>query len=421
MVEAIIKSEYTDLFRYIESNLPSDLDAALLSGVGYASRAKLYRGFYNLTGHSVKEYVRKRRLSNALALVKTSELGLTDIALRCGYSSHQALCRAVKQTLDMTPSDYKNGDTYYFFPPFKGEPLQSVTVSDGVIPRAVRALYYHPRMKNIENEAVGAFLAAFPDYNGRIFGRNGKQGNSRFCYELYLTDTDIEYSKLNTCGFKVADEVPGFTAMFATSTVRNEERKINAAWDYLYSAWLQNSMFEYTDEPYYEEYLLKNGKLSKLRLYLPIRKRATENKITLIPGPGLRFAAARAKGYGAERIASRAVVNYLARHPHITGAAREFYLRKEMNAYICGVRISPEAELTEDGNILDIRADQGNYLVLDSSVMGDYDRYADMLISFAEDNGMISDESGIFAVYDASESYENLRIRMYCPVKIDTN
>ena len=88
MNEAIFKNEYMhNLFRYIENNISADLDTALLSSVGFVSRDKLYHDFYNISGHSVKEYVRKRRLSNALALIKTSDMGLTNIAFGCGYSS----------------------------------------------------------------------------------------------------------------------------------------------------------------------------------------------------------------------------------------------------------------------------------------------------------------------------------------------
>jgi AraC-type DNA-binding domain-containing proteins len=158
--------------------IPDDLDTELLTNVGYVSCAQLYRDFYSLTGHSVKEYVCKRRLSNALALIKTSDRGLTDVALQCGYSSHQALCRAVKQTLGMTPSEYKTGDTYYFFPPWNGEPLQSVIVSGETILRALRVLFYHSSFTNIENIAVDTFLQVFPNYRGRIFGRNGEQAGT---------------------------------------------------------------------------------------------------------------------------------------------------------------------------------------------------------------------------------------------------
>lgn len=45
---------------------------------------------------------------------------------------------------------------------------------------------------------------------------------------------------------------------------------------------------------------------------------------------------------------------------------------------------------------------------------------ADLLLSMARDNGMVADKKGIFAVYDAKVSFDNLSIKMYCPVKIDT-
>ncbi len=422
MKEAVYKYEYVlNLIQYIENNVPFNLKTEFLSNHGYVSRGKLYYDFYSLSGHSVKEYIRKRRLSNALALIKTSDIELTDIAFQCGYSSHQALCREVRQTLGLTPSKYKNSDTYYFFPPFNGKPLQSVTVKDEIIPNMLRILYYHSKLTNIENIVVNTFLQAFPKYDGRIFGRNGKQEGSRFCYELYLTDTNNNYDILTSYGFEATREVSGFAATFATSTVRNDEPKINAAWDYLYAEWLQNSMFEYTGDPYYEEYILKNGKPVKLKLYLPIRERSEDTTITLIYNPGLRFIIAKAKGYNAEETASRRMIDYLtAYYPYIINTFKELYLQKGINSYVCGVRINPELRFAEDENIASITTDHNHYFVLESSVMGDYDRYADMLFSFAHDNGMDADKKGIFAVYDTEEGYINPKIKMYCPVKVCT-
>jgi predicted transcriptional regulator YdeE len=331
------------------------------------------------------------------------------------------LCRAVKQTLGFTPSEYKNNRTYYFFPPFNGEPLQSVIISNETIPHTLRVLFYHSGLMNIENMAINTFLQAFPNYNRRIFGRNGKQDGNKFCYELYLTDIYMEYDKLKEYGFHIDHEIPCFTAMFATSTVQNDEYKINAAWDYLFSEWLQNSMFEYTDEPYYEEYILKNGKPKKLKLYLPIRKREEDTKISLINNPGLQFITAKAKGYNAEEIASQTVIDYLtAYYPYIINTSKEIYLRKETDTYICGVKVSPKLQLVNDENVVNITTAHNNYLMLESSVMGDYDRYAELLYSFSKDNGMDADRKKIFAVYDAKESLHNLKIKMYCPVKIHT-
>ncbi|MDR0287585.1 MAG: AraC family transcriptional regulator [Clostridiales bacterium] len=420
MNEVLYKNEYMSrLVRHIEDNLPFELDAGLLSRIGYVSLPKLYRDFYNLTGHSVKEYIRKRRLSNALALIKTSDMELTDIAFQCGYSSHQALCRAVRQTLDLTPSEYKIGDIYYFFPPFNGKPLQSVTVSNDIIPQAIRILYYNSKLTNIENVAVKTFLQVFPNYNERIFGRNGKQDGNKFCYELYLTDIETDYSKLKPYGFEVTQKILFLAATFATLTVRNDEPKINTAWDYLYSEWLQYSMFEYTDEPYYEEYIIKNAKPIKLKLFLPIRKRSEETKITLISNSELCFITAKAKGYNAEKIASQTVVDYITKnYPHIINSTRDLFCRKEINSYVCGIRVNSDFQFIEDENVTKTTTEDNNYLVLESGVMGDYDRYAEMLFSFARDNGMEADRKGVFAIYNTKKGIDNLSVKMYCPVKI---
>ena len=409
------------LLQYIEDNLAIDLDTKLLSGIGFSSHAKLYRGFYNLTGHSVKEYIRKRRLSNALALIKMSHMALTDIAHQSGYSSHQALCRAVRQNLNLTPTQYKNGDTYYFFPPWSGDSLQPVTVSQDTIPKTLRILFYSPVSANIEDLAVSTLLKLIPAYNGRIFGKNGMQNSSNFCYELYLTETHINYSLLTFHNFKIAQTLPSYTTTFATATVQNNAPKINAVWDYLYSQWLQNSMFEYTAAPYFEEYILRNGKPYKLKLFLPIRKRNEDTKISLIGNPCLHFITAQAKGYNAEKIASLAVFNYVSvNHPHIIGSSKDLYLSKHANSYTCGIRVDSELHAGENKNIACFTTGQDNYLMLESRVMGDYDRYLDMLLCFARINGISADRKGIFAVYDGSEGFDNLKIKMYCPVRFDT-
>jgi len=414
----------TNLVRHIENNLSFELDTIILSHVSYVSVPKLYRDFYNLTGHSVKEYIRKRRLSNALALLKTSNMELMDIALSCGYSSHQALCRVVKQALNLTPSEYKNENIYYFFPPFSGQSLQSVTVKNEKLPQTLRLLYYNSKITNIENTAVSAFLRAFPNYSGRIFGKNGKQKGNKFCYELFINDEIIDPSLLRGNfqgeGFEITHHVPATHSMFAASVVQNDEPKINAAWDFLYHTWLQYSMFEYTDEPYFEEYIIKNAKPVKLKLFLPIKKRVNDMKISLIDNPQLSFITAKAKGNNAEKIASEAVIEYLSKnHPYMVNTTKNLFIQKGFNSYVCGVEVYTKFQIMKDENIMLTTIESDNYLVLENSIMGDYDKYADMLYSFAVSNGMNADKKGIFAVYNMDKGINNLSVKMYCPVKIN--
>jgi len=99
------------LLAALEQNIADDLNVERLAETGRLSRSQLYRDFYSLTGHTMSEYIRRRRLSNALALIKTSQLSLTDIACQCGFSSQQALHRAVRQTVGMTPLAYRNNET----------------------------------------------------------------------------------------------------------------------------------------------------------------------------------------------------------------------------------------------------------------------------------------------------------------------
>ena len=396
-----------------------ELDTEHLSCIGYASRSKLKNDFYSLCGHSVMEYVRKRRLSNALALIKMSDMGLTDIAFQCGYSSHQALCRAIKQTLGITPTEYKNNDIYYFFPPFNGEPLQSVTVSNITVPQMKQINFYHSKYIGIENTAVNKFLQTFPNYKGRIFGRNGTQKGSTFCYELYLTNGDLDFDLLSHNGFEPAGKNPQINSIFATTTVHNDENKINSAWNYLYSAWLQNSMFEYTGEPYYEEYIMRNNKPYKLKLYLPLKKRSEEARILLIDNPGMRFITTEAKGFKAEETASQMVIEYLKKHcPYIINFSKETYLQKRFNSCVCGVLVSPTIQLVDDDNVRSVTTEHNKYLVFENGVMGDYYRTAELLLAFAKDNGMVADSSSVFAVYDARKGFHHLQMKMFCPVRI---
>jgi hypothetical protein len=359
----------------------------------------------------VKEYVRNRRLSNALALVKTSQLPLTDIAYQCGFSSQQALNRAVRQLVGMTPLAYKKSAEYYFFPPYMGQALFPVTVKPESIPETLCLRFYHPQYKGIEDRATAAFLALAPGYRGRLFGRNGKQRGAKSCYELHITNYSPLLPVLKNSAFEIGEARPAMDALFATATAPNEEVQINAAWDYLYLTWLAGSMFERTDQPYFEEYLLKKGQPVKLRLYLPLQKRADAANVTLETNPALQFVVATAK---TEKAAAKAVMDFLkTRHPHIVQSARKIYLQQNQRGYTCGVQVNDQLE----GHTLTLNP--GHYLVLHSTVMGEYDALCERLCAFARGNGMEARREDCFAVYDERGGYQNPGMKVYCKVKFE--
>lgn len=164
-------SRFKQSIAYIEEHLHSELSLELAAQAGYTSLMQLYRDCYTYTGHSVKEYIRKRRLSVALALIRAAELPLAEIAYACGYSSQQALCKYVKSATAMTPLEYQKSDACYYFPAYDSQPVRQVTVTTNTIPKTLHTAFYYPESDGIEHRAIHALSALLPGYTGRIFGR----------------------------------------------------------------------------------------------------------------------------------------------------------------------------------------------------------------------------------------------------------
>lgn len=95
----------------IDRGIKKQEDAALTLGelshrLGY-SEFYLSRKFKEISGMQFREYLRYRKLAFALKEVRDTETGILDIALRYGFSSHEAFTRAFKETYGITPSEYR--------------------------------------------------------------------------------------------------------------------------------------------------------------------------------------------------------------------------------------------------------------------------------------------------------------------------
>ncbi len=80
--------------------------SALARKLGY-SEYHLSHRFSKISGMQLRDYLRGRRLAFALRDVRDTEDGLLDIALRYGFSSHEAFTRAFKAAYGLTPSAYR--------------------------------------------------------------------------------------------------------------------------------------------------------------------------------------------------------------------------------------------------------------------------------------------------------------------------
>jgi len=385
----------------------------------FTSTMQLQRDFYNVTGYSVGEYIRRLRLSNALCLIKNSDSSLADVAYSCGYSSQQALCREIKTILGTTATHYKNSNDYYFLSAMNENTPFGVEISTVEIPATKCLKFYSPVFRGIENAAVNRFTAQNPDYTGRLFGRNGKQSGNMLCYELYAeADSDI-----NTVGFEAGDNYSEYTAVFAQTRVKSNEDEISAAWDYLYSSWLSGSMFNYSGQAneryqskYFEEYLCKNARPVRLKLYLPVVRKKELLKITIEKAVDMCFLVSSCEGFNAEKNASRAVVEYLSEnYPYVIKNAKNFYLRQDGDCYTCGVQIDTDIKTADNLHIIDYKS--SSFAVLKINGIGDFLHLEGLLDTWLGENGFVKIRD-IFAVYSAENSYEHPQMKIYCPIEI---
>ena len=56
---------------------------------------------------SVGQYVRKVRIDLAVQLLRESDLGIAEIALRCGYSEQSSLTRQFKSAVGCPPGEFR--------------------------------------------------------------------------------------------------------------------------------------------------------------------------------------------------------------------------------------------------------------------------------------------------------------------------
>ncbi len=97
----------SSMVQWVEDNLANQ--PTLPKMAAYVGYSEFYCSakFHEYVGISFKEYVQRRKLSMAMInLLKTDER-IIDIALKHGFSSHEAFTRAFQKFNGYTPARYR--------------------------------------------------------------------------------------------------------------------------------------------------------------------------------------------------------------------------------------------------------------------------------------------------------------------------
>ena len=108
-----------EVIKYIETNLDSEISIKRICQILCVNEYTLYRIFNFITGISLTEYIRNRRLSMAGLELINSRIKIIDLSLKYGYDSPISFSRAFKKYHGIKPSEVKKNSKYLKnFPPF---------------------------------------------------------------------------------------------------------------------------------------------------------------------------------------------------------------------------------------------------------------------------------------------------------------
>lgn len=93
------------LTEYIEANLDQKLQLANLAMVAGVSVTRLKNLFRNSTGTSVHQYVIHRRVEYARALMATTTMSASEIALAAGFAHQSHMASTMRRLLGQTPGE----------------------------------------------------------------------------------------------------------------------------------------------------------------------------------------------------------------------------------------------------------------------------------------------------------------------------
>ncbi|KUO67327.1 MAG: AraC family transcriptional regulator [Gracilibacter sp. BRH_c7a] len=104
-------SSMNNAIAYIEEHLTEDIDYSKISKIAYCSEYHFKRMFSFLSGVSLSEYIRRRKLTLAALDLKDRDLRIIDVAVKYGYNSADSFSRAFHSMHGILPSEARSENT----------------------------------------------------------------------------------------------------------------------------------------------------------------------------------------------------------------------------------------------------------------------------------------------------------------------
>lgn len=278
---------------FIESNLQEELNIIEISSKSYFSAFHFQRLFHAITGFSVQEYIRSRRLSEAARLLKEKKKNILEIAISFQYGSQEAFTRAFVNRFGITPAKYRKEEMKIReqkkinFLDYKNKTNENLYLNKPEIIMLEKIQitgyqYYTTLINEDYFDDIPKYYIEFgeKEHYLRIPNRispNMAYGisadfnnNGQFSFivgeEVHKFNSDLEKGFVNI-------EIP--EGKYALFTVNGTSDLIQNTRRYIYGTWLPNSNYERKEGPDFEiTDVLRSTYPNdmKMKIYIPIEK-----------------------------------------------------------------------------------------------------------------------------------------------------
>ncbi len=273
---------------YIESHLDDDVTTADVAGTVGLSMWHFHRVFHAVTGATIQEYARLRRLDRAAHALLETRRPIVDIAFDGRFESQEAFTRAFRKAYGMPPGKFRSSGRHL---PYLGirrlttarlRHLQGgITMEPSIVRKAaftVVGMEYHGRN---ENNEIPALWESFLPRMDEIQHQVSTEGSFGLC----IGDPDYKQTgvfryvagQAVTEGATVPDGMVAVTvpeATYAVFTHRGTLETLGQTYDYIYGTWLPTSGRELADTPdfeFYDNRFDATSPSSEMDIYVPLK------------------------------------------------------------------------------------------------------------------------------------------------------
>ena len=101
---------FVDIEKYIDKNLNREIFVSEIADYIGLNAEYLTRIFKKEKGVSIKKYIDNKKIMRAKELLENTDISVTDISDRVGYSSYNNFIRAFKTHTGVSPTNYRNNN-----------------------------------------------------------------------------------------------------------------------------------------------------------------------------------------------------------------------------------------------------------------------------------------------------------------------